>query len=230
MRAARRGLRVAIVEKQNSFGGVATNGMVCIWHSELCTEHQQTIWSGLTAEVIERLKKRGAVDVRDPNPDTRFILNTEELKIELDELIHEHRITPFLHTWYARPVVKDGHIDAVIIQNKDGRGAIRAQVFIDASGDGDLAHHLDVPFTVRSDLQAPTTCAKIRGLEGINMRTFYNEHRDEFAVPKDAGWSTAFQAAKMYDFMPKHTSLVPTLPTHESGPRPKWKGDGIFAR
>ncbi len=196
VRAARRGLRVALIEKQNSFGGVATNGMVCIWHSELCTEHRQQIWSGVTAEVLERLKQRDAVEVRDPNPDTRFILNTEELKIELDALVVEHQIRPYLHTWYARPVVKDGHIEAVIIQNKDGRSAIRAKVYVDASGDGDLASHLEVPYTVRPDLQAPTTCAKIRGLGGINMRQFYNEHRDEFDVPKDAGWSTAFPGGK----------------------------------
>ena len=192
IRAARAGARVAIIEKNNCFGGVATNGLVCVWHSELCTEHRQRIWSGLTAEVIERLQQRDAVDIREPNPDTRFILNTEELKIELDLLIREHQITPYLHTYYARPVIDDGRITAVVLQNKDGRSAIRAQVFIDASGDGDLAAHLDVPFTVDSHLQPPTTCAKIRGLEGLPMRQIYNEHRDEFEVPKDAGWSTTF--------------------------------------
>lgn len=33
VRAARLGARVAIVEKQNAFGGVATNALVLIWHS-----------------------------------------------------------------------------------------------------------------------------------------------------------------------------------------------------
>ena len=195
VRAARAGARVAIIEKQNCFGGVATSGMVCIWHSDQCTEYRERIWAGLTWEVVDRLMRRDAVDVKERNPDARYILNTEELKIELDALVAEHNIVPFLHTYYARPLVNNGRIEAVVLQNKDGRSAIRAKVVIDASGDGDVAAHLDVPFTVSPELQPPTTCAKIRGLDGINMREFYNQHRDEFDVPKDAGWSTRFPGA-----------------------------------
>jgi hypothetical protein len=190
VRAARLGATVAIVEKTNCFGGVATNGMVCIWHSLLDTSYQETIIGGLSVEVIEALKTRDAVMEQPGSPDVGVRLNTEELKIELDCLVREHRIVPFLHTFYARPIHADGRIEAVMIENKDGRSAIRAKMFIDASGDGDLAAHVDVPFTIDEHLQPPTTCAKIRGLEGIKMREFYNAHRDEFDVPKDAGWSS----------------------------------------
>lgn len=164
--------------------------MVCIWHSELDCDYNEQIIGGLSLEVIARLKEKDAVLVKEQNPDIRFQLNTEELKIELDLLITEHEITPYLHTFYARPLEKDNAIEAVIIENKDGRSAIRAKTYIDASGDGDLAAHLHVPFSVDAHLQPPTTCAKIRGLQGINMREFYNKYRNEFNVPKDAGWST----------------------------------------
>lgn len=194
VRAARAGLRVVIVEKQNSFGGVATNGLVNIWHSDQDTTYTTQIIRGLSLEVVERLMQRDAVEVRERNADARYVLNTEELKIELDELIREHQITPFLHTFYARPICDGERIDAVLIENKDGRSAIKASVYIDATGDGDLAAHLGVPYSIRPDLQPPTTCAKIRGLEGIRMREFYNEHRDEFDVPKDAGWSCLIPA------------------------------------
>ena len=78
---------------------------------------------------------------------------------------------------------------AVLIANKDGRSAIQATTYVDATGDGDLAAHVDVPFTISDTLQPPTTCAKIRGLEGLKMSELYNKHREEFDVPKDAGWS-----------------------------------------
>lgn len=190
IRAARRGLRVAIVEKHNRFGGVATCGLVCIWHNDLDDRFEEQIIAGLSLETVQRLQRRDAVEVRERNPDARYVLNTEELTIELDELIREAKVEPYLHTFYCGAhFADDGSIDAVLIQNKDGRSAIRARVFIDATGDGDLAKDCDAPFSVRSDLQPPTTCAKIAGLEGIPMREFYNKHRDEFAVPKDAGWS-----------------------------------------
>ena len=38
VRAARLGLRVMLAEKQNCFGGVATNGLVNVWHTYKDTE------------------------------------------------------------------------------------------------------------------------------------------------------------------------------------------------
>ena len=190
VRAARRGLRVALVEKQNRFGGVATCGLVCIWHNDLDDRYEEQIIGGLSLEMVDRLKRRDAVDVRERNPDARYVLNTEELTLELDELVRESGVTPFLHTYYCGASFReDGGVEAVFVENKDGRSAIRASVFVDATGDGDLAKDCRVPFSVRPDLQPPTTCAKIAGLEDLNMRAFYNEHREEFDVPKDAGWS-----------------------------------------
>jgi hypothetical protein len=192
VRAARRGLRVALVEKTNRFGGVATNGLVCIWHNDLDDRYEERIIAGLSLEMVERLKRRDAVNVRERSPDMRYILNTEELTIELDILVRESGVIPYLHTMYCRQLPgADGRIEAVLVENKDGRGAIRARVFIDATGDGDLAKDCGAPFTVRPDLQPPTTCAKIAGLEGIEMRAFYNQHRAEFDLPEDAGWHAA---------------------------------------
>ena len=43
VRAARLGAKVAVVEKQNAFGGVATSSLVNIWHSLYDTEAKQQI-------------------------------------------------------------------------------------------------------------------------------------------------------------------------------------------
>ena len=144
VRAARLGARVALVEKQNAFGGVATSGLVCVWHSFLDTEYKRQIIGGLSHEVVERLRRRRAVDQFSNSPDTAYRFNSEELKIELDELVRENGITPFLHTLFCAPHSEDGRIRAVIIENKDGRSAIGAKVFIDATGDGDLAAAVEI--------------------------------------------------------------------------------------
>src|SRR5690606_8688938 len=65
LRAARLGLRVAIVEGQNCFGGVATNAMVNIWHSLYDTDGDNQIIAGLTEETLNRLKNRKAVTVKE---------------------------------------------------------------------------------------------------------------------------------------------------------------------
>ncbi|MFP4250941.1 MAG: FAD-dependent oxidoreductase [Armatimonadota bacterium] len=190
VRAARLGARVAIVEKQNCFGGMATAGLVNVWHSLRDTEEELPIIGGLTAEVIDRLDTRNAM-IRSERARVSFRLNTEELKIELDELAIEHEITPFLHTFYCAPVTDGDRLDAVIVENKGGRGAIRAAQFIDATGDADLALDLDLPAHEPEALQPPTTCAKFYGLPSVDDFDWVEairEHGEEFGLEPDWGW------------------------------------------
>ncbi|MFO7871189.1 MAG: FAD-dependent oxidoreductase [Kiritimatiellia bacterium] len=190
VRAARLGLKTVVVEKHNCFGGVATAGDVNIWHSLQDTVGEKTIIAGLTQEVLDRLRKRGAVGgFPDPVRACRF--NTEELKIELDELVVEHGIKPCLNSFYASPVVEDGELTAVVVENKNGRQAIRARQFVDATGDAALALHLGLPSYEPENLQPPTTCARIYGLHTLgdfDWQEAVREHGEEFGLRKDWGW------------------------------------------
>ncbi len=159
--AARMGLSVALVENHGVFGGTATAGLVNVWHSLLDTERNLPIIAGLSAEVLERLKTRHAVVL---GANGNYVLNTEELKIELDELVRAHDVRPFLHTRFAAPFLEDGRLAAAVIEDKTGRRAIRARVFVDATGDGDVVARLNLPTELRADLQPPTMCAAVSGL------------------------------------------------------------------
>ncbi len=190
IRAARLGARVAIVEKHNCFGGVATVALVNVWHSLQNTTDDMSIIGGLTAEVIERLKKRQAVE-EISNRHSAYRLNTEELKIELDELAVAHGIAPFLCTLYAAPIVENDRLKGIVIENKNGRQAILASQFIDASGDADLALDLGLESFAPDSLQPPTTCAKILGfntLNGFDWQAAIVEHGSEFGLAPDWGW------------------------------------------
>jgi len=190
VRAARMGATVAIIEKHNCFGGVATAGLVNVWHSLFDEVHEKKIIAGLTEEVIQRLNKRGAVYKSSDWVDA-YRLNTEELKIELDELITEHRIIPYLNTFFSATVKEDDVLQAIIFENKSGRQAIRARVFIDATGDGDVARQLDCPAYLPESLQPPTTCSKILGLgslTGWDWQQAVIDHGHEFGLKEDWGW------------------------------------------
>jgi len=184
VRAAQLGAKVALVEKQNAFGGVATSGLVNIWHKLVSNQGKEQIIGGLTQRTIEKLERIGAVG---GGLGRHYFLNTEELKIELDRLVVEHEITPYLHTFYAAPKLEGNRVTAVFIENKNGRQAIRAKVFVDATGDGDLAKDAGLPFEIRKGLQPPTTCAKISGLPGDILKLI-GKHREEFGLALDHGW------------------------------------------
>ena len=165
--AARMGAKVALVENLGYFGGVATASLVNIWHSIFDTSGQRQIIGGLTTEIVERLKRRDAVHVHQPSSSRYFVFNSAELAIELDEVVREASVQPFLHTRFVAPILHDGRIAAAVIEDKTGRRAIRAKYFIDASGDGDLVARAGLPLRSDSEIQPPTTCAILLGLDEV---------------------------------------------------------------
>lgn len=96
VRAARLGLRVAVVENHTIFGGMATAARVNEWHSTYDVANENQIIAGLTMEVVERLRKRDAVIERARQERTQYVLDPAALALELDLLIRESGVRPFL--------------------------------------------------------------------------------------------------------------------------------------
>lgn len=179
IRAARLGARVALIEASGAFGGAATNGFVCVWHTLYNTKFNKQIISGLTEEVIERMKRiPHGIKIMLPSDDEKHIfrkstyanyhLNTEELKIELDNMLTDAGVIPYLHTMYTAPYVNNGELCGVIVENRSGRGAILAKQFIDASADGFLGEDMGMMVYRHETLQPATTAARVVGWDKLS--------------------------------------------------------------
>jgi len=192
--AARLGARVALVEMNGFFGGVATASLVNKWHSLKDRSGNKKIIAGMTEEMIERLKRRDAVI-------GGYDLSTEMLKLELDKMVVEAKVRPFLHTMFVAPAVENGRVTAAIIEDKSGRRAIRARQFIDASGDADMVARMGLEVYKREHLQPPTMCCILRGLKAIGKANpGFNVHKVIFdkkykqALREGFAWSAQVPA------------------------------------
>ncbi len=193
--AARRGARVAIVEPQNRFGGTATAGQVCLWHSFFSADYSRQIIFGLNQELVDRMKRRNLVEFwREPNPNWYVNLDTEELCCELDELVVEAGVIPFLH---ARAVGvyrdSDGRPAGVVVAGKDGLSVIRAAFLIDATGDGDLVRHAGGELWRNPEIQTSTACVKFgrwpRGImEENRIGKLVRAAREKYRMPEGVIW------------------------------------------
>ncbi|MDR2116198.1 MAG: FAD-dependent oxidoreductase [Planctomycetaceae bacterium] len=191
VRAARLGAKVILIEKLNAFGGVATNSLVNIWHSIYDTERKLQIIAGLTTETMDRLKKRNAVTLNENRPSSYFTFNSQELKIELDEIVLENKIHAYLNMLFSEPYLdNNGKLIGVIVDGKSGRGVIQAKYFIDATGDADLCTRLGLDVYVREMLQPPTTCAHFSDWDFGEMRKNLKEHGAEFQIPSGYVWGS----------------------------------------
>ncbi len=201
IRAARLGLSVAIVERMGAFGGVATLSLVNVWHSPLDEAFEKTIFAGLSIELMERLKKRKAVNERERSPHWAWSFNAFEMQIELDELILENKITPWLHTAFAAPHVDDGELKAILVENKSGRGAIKARFFIDATGDGDLCQRLGLETYRGAHRQPSTSCALFGGwdsLGSVDWGKLIRENAAEHHIPDGFAWGAMIPNSNLY--------------------------------
>jgi hypothetical protein len=73
--------------------------------------------------------------------------DTAAFKCAADALLAEAGAEILFHAWAAgvRRDRDSGAIEALLVETKSGRFAIRGRTFIDCSGDGDLAHFAGVP-------------------------------------------------------------------------------------
>ncbi len=204
VRAARLGARVILLERQNRFGGVATLGLVGMWHSLFDITGGRQIIAGLTFEMLERLEKLQAASPFRLAAPQGIRFNPEILTLELDRLVQElPNIRVFLNTAFSSAVMSpDGRIDAVIAENKSGRFAFRAKLYIDASGDGVLCKKAGVAMHRPPHPQPPTSCACFSGWQfpqDFDLRACIEKYRTELPdLPCGYYWGMNYPGSALH--------------------------------
>lgn len=138
--AARQGADTMVVEMQGFFGGMATAGQVgpILGHTG-SRAHNPTI-AGLAQEICERMAAIGeATPWEQAVKQWGISFNTEGLKVIADRMIQEAGVKTMLHTFFVDSLVESGRMTHALVASKSGIQAIRAKVFVDATGDADVA-------------------------------------------------------------------------------------------
>lgn len=134
--AAREGARTLLIEASGCLGGGGTSALVPAW----CpfSDQEKLIYAGLAGKVFAAAK-RGMTHVRPGDLDW-VPIDAERLKRVYDDLVTQAGATALFHTVLAH-VETDGHgrVMAILTANKAGLLAWRAKVFVDCTGDADLA-------------------------------------------------------------------------------------------
>ncbi len=147
--AARNGASVLLIEQNGYLGGSLTGcgvGPMMTFHAG-----EKQVIRGVMQELADALKERGY----SPGhvPDTKQYTSTitpfqsEGLKLILDEKMQQAKVQILFHTFLGGVERCASRITGVTVCNKDGLNAIRAGIYIDATGDGDLAAWAKAPMT-----------------------------------------------------------------------------------
>jgi FAD dependent oxidoreductase len=142
--AARAGRRTLLIERYGFLGGMGTAAGVtnfCGLHANVHGEMHRVV-HGIATDLLGRIDRLGGLNV--PHLILGKILaqayDTAAYKIAADDLLASHKVDVLFHALGAGVVMHDEkRINALMVETKAGRQAVLADIFIDCSGDGDLA-------------------------------------------------------------------------------------------
>ena len=211
--AARTGMKVAILELHGSLGGVWTSGLLgCVLDFDQCAT---------TREITDRLDALGA---RHESDRSTYTYEPEYMKLVLDGMCLDAGVDVRLHT-HVVAAWRDAsgrRIETIVTESKSGREAWRAPIFVDATGDGDLAALSGCGFDIgdgRGNDQPASMCVLLavndaKALEPYSVfRRPWLEATDAFAAElRRAGVKSSYRRPTLYVL---HPHLVLMMANHE---------------
>lgn len=190
--AAREGKTVLLIEKNGYLGGSLTACGV----GPMMTAHarEKQIIKGLFEEMVVRMMK-GGYSCGHRRDTTRYVsyitpFSAEGMKLVLDEMTSEADCHVLFHTFIAKADCQDGKITSLTICNKDGLSKVKAVIYIDATGDGDLAYMAGAPMKKGrpedGQSQPMTMNMKYSNVNRNELKTYILEHLDQFPRLKES--------------------------------------------
>lgn len=174
--AARSGVTVILIERFGALGGMLTTGGVANFCGQM--EAQGEVFD----HILTDLRKYNSLG----EGGKASVFNYEILSLVLQEILLKRNVKILLHTRLVDVLVKGNNLKECIICGKSGLEAVRGEIFIDCSGDADLARYAGVS-TMKGDgktgYQLPMS--KMIFVREVDEKEFVEQ------VPKD--WPTRIQ-------------------------------------
>lgn len=180
--AARAGRKVILLEKAGYLGGNATLGLPLLGFLDL---DGRRIVGGIAQEYVNRLVQRGQCLGHRTCPKHNSVTNIdpEGFKVLAIEMCQEAGVDVILHVEACRTEVENGRLNQVILYGKGNEVAVKADVFIDCTGDGDVAYLAGCSYEAGQPgtgvLQPPTVMFTLENVDTKRLFDYIEEHPEE---------------------------------------------------
>jgi FAD dependent oxidoreductase len=165
------GRKTLLVERYGFLGGMGTAAGVtnfCGLHANVHGEIRQVV-HGVADDLLARIDRLGGLN----EPHVIFgktkaqAYDTAAYKIAADDLLLSRGVEILFHALAAGVIMEGACIAALLVETKSGRRAVRGNIFIDCSGDGDLAAFAGAPFEIGADggMLYPTMMFRLNGVD-----------------------------------------------------------------
>lgn len=180
--AAREGMRVLLVEKNGFLGGNMTLGLPLLGYLD---SQGRRIVGGFAQEIVDRLSERGRCLGHRVCPKHNSVTNIDPvgIKILAIEMCNEANVDVLLHLEVSNVITNGRKIEKVEFYGKGNKVTVSSNIFIDATGDGDVAYLAGCSFeSGQSDtgvLQPPTVMFTMEDVDTEKLFDHIEKHPGE---------------------------------------------------
>ncbi|UKS27137.1 FAD-dependent oxidoreductase [Paenibacillus sp. HWE-109] len=185
--AARNGASTLLIEQRGYLGGMGTAALV----PAFCpySDGEKPVIRGIGLELLDKMKQAAGDDfLRHYKDQLDWVpIDVETLKRVYDAELLASGAKVLFHTIADQVLLEGDRISGLVISNKSGRSVIQAKLYIDASGDADLAALAGVPFLSggeHGELQPGTMCYVVTGVDRARFEQYLVETDDNNQIEK----------------------------------------------
>ena len=181
--AAREGARTVLIDAGPMPGGELLTGMAI---DGAVNGRGEWVVGGVARELLDECRRLGGY-IGALN-DWRLIhyvcYDPEVMKLAVAGLLARHGVTLLLHSFVHRVQAEGGRVQALDVLNKSGNTRVAAPLFIDASGDGDLAVMAGAGYDsgAGGQFQPVSIMFRMAGVDTPRLLQFVREAPQHFAL------------------------------------------------
>lgn len=187
LEAARHGAKVLLVEKNGYLGGNLTLGLPLLGYLD---KDGNPIIRGIAQELVDALAEKGAAGPHTwcPLHNSVTIYDHEVFKVVAFEKCREAGAEVLLHTQVIDTNVENGRLQSVTLFGKSRCIELEAKVFIDATGDGDVAYLAGASYEKGQNdcgtVQPPTVMCTLGGVDVEKTIAYLEAHPEQSKLPE----------------------------------------------
>lgn len=211
--AARNGAQTMLIDRNSMLGGMATAGLVGPFMTCYDDDAKEQIVKGIFDELCTRTEERGGAvhpsKVEGMTPYSSYYVKShrhvtpfmsEILAIVMEEMAQEAGVKLLYCVQLVDVLTQDGKIDGVVVSMKEGLTLIKAKVYIDCTGDADMAYYAGVPTWSGDEtdgvMQPVSLFFEVGGMDREKFVGELESRLDELGVPGENCWSWYIKQAK----------------------------------
>lgn len=181
--AAKNGAKTLLVESGQMVGSDLLAGLPI---DGCMSSRGEWIVKGFAQELFDECKKMGGYigDFSDRRALFMVALDPEIVNVAVIKLLNKYGVKTLLYTFAENVVMEGEKVKGIMAVNKSGKLMISAKVFIDCTGDGDMAAAAGADFEIGSEtgeLQPVSMVFRMAGVDTKKLLQFVVDH------PENAG-------------------------------------------